>query len=264
MRCRGAWPTRSPTARRRSRSARLSANRHDLFWALFELGWAHYFSGDLDAAIAACRESAEVGGRMTGGTMPSAGGGPGWALGVASFEAGEHDVAFEILDRLGGEDQQQQIPVERCFDLENLALAALARDRLEEADRWATLRRGERRAPAARCSSRARSRRARAPPSCWPRASRPPPPRRASARSPARQAIGAGLQVAFSRALQGHALVAAGERKAAIAAWRAAEHELDAAGRSASATRSGAGCASSARGSSRAARRPVRTRAWAR
>jgi DNA-binding NarL/FixJ family response regulator len=44
------------------------------------------------------------------------------------------------------------------------------------------------------------------------------------------QSIGAGLQTAFSRALQGHALVAAGDRRAAIAAWRVAEHELDAAG----------------------------------
>ena len=58
--------------------ARLAANPHYLFWALFELGWAHYFSGHLEAAIAACEESAaRRRGRLSGGTMPSAGGGPG-------------------------------------------------------------------------------------------------------------------------------------------------------------------------------------------
>ena len=208
---------------------RLSTNRHDLFWALFELGWAHYFSGDLDAAIAACRESAEVGGRMTGGTMPSAGGGPGWALGVASFEAGEHAVAFEILDRLGGEDQQQQIPVERCFDFENLALAALARDRLDEAGRWAA--RAEESAERLPLLQLPRALAARTRAAVLLAQAEPAAAAAACERSIAcGQSIGAGLQVAFSRALQGHALVAAGERKAAITAWRAAEHELDAAG----------------------------------
>jgi DNA-binding CsgD family transcriptional regulator/tetratricopeptide (TPR) repeat protein len=209
--------------------ARLSANRHELFWALFELGWAHYFSGDLDAAIAACHESAEVGGRMTGGTMPSAGGGPGWALGVASFEAGRHDVAFEILDRLGGEDQQQQIPVERCFDFENLALAALTRDRPQEADRWATL--AEESAERLPLLNLPRALAARTRAAVLLTAGDAAGAAAACERSVAcAQAIGAGLQVAFSRTLQGRALVAAGERKAAIATWRAAEHELDAAG----------------------------------
>ena len=34
--------------------ARLSANPHYLFWALFEVGWARYFAGHLDAAVVAC------------------------------------------------------------------------------------------------------------------------------------------------------------------------------------------------------------------
>ena len=69
--------------------ARLSTNPHYLFWALFELGWAHYYAGDLSAAIAAGEESARVGQRMAGGTMPSAGGGPGWCLAVSALESGD-------------------------------------------------------------------------------------------------------------------------------------------------------------------------------
>jgi tetratricopeptide (TPR) repeat protein len=65
--------------------ARLAANPHYLFWALFELGWARYYAGHLETATAACEESLHVGGRLTGGTMPSAGGGPGWALAVCRF-----------------------------------------------------------------------------------------------------------------------------------------------------------------------------------
>jgi DNA-binding NarL/FixJ family response regulator/tetratricopeptide (TPR) repeat protein len=208
--------------------ARLSTNPHDLFWALFELGWARYFSGDLDAAIAACQESARVGGRMTGGTMPSAGGGPGWALGVASFEVGEHARAFEILDQLGGDDHHQQIPVERCFDYENLTLAALARDRPEEADDWA----GRAEADADRLGlelPRALASRSRA--AVLLEAGHAAAAAAACERSiAAAEAIGAGLQAAFSRTLQGHALAAAGDRTAAIATWRTAEHALDAYG----------------------------------
>ena len=62
-------------------STRLSGGPHDLSWALYELAYAHYFAGDLEAAIAAAEESAQIGGRMAGATMPAAGGGPGWVLG---------------------------------------------------------------------------------------------------------------------------------------------------------------------------------------
>ena len=75
------------TARAPSRSRAWPAHPHYLFWALFELGWAHYFAGRLDAAMAACEESLRVGGRLTRGTMPSAGGGPGWALAACRFES---------------------------------------------------------------------------------------------------------------------------------------------------------------------------------
>ena len=75
--------------------ARLSANPHHLFWALFELAHAHYFAGDLEAAIAAGEESARVGGRLA--TMPAAGGGPGWILGIAHLEAGDVERGREMM-----------------------------------------------------------------------------------------------------------------------------------------------------------------------
>ena len=66
--------------------ARLSANPHYLFWALFELGWAHYFAGDLDAAIAACEESARVGqpGRRRRCRRPAAGRAGRWRSAASS------------------------------------------------------------------------------------------------------------------------------------------------------------------------------------
>ena len=114
-------------------SARLSANPHYLSWALFELGWGHYFSGNLEAAIEVCEESARVaGGRLKGGTMPSAGGGPGWALAVAWQEIGETERAFELMRQLGHD--LGHVPVERCFNWENLALAHLTLGRPEAAE----------------------------------------------------------------------------------------------------------------------------------
>ena len=70
-------------------AARLSASPHELYRALFELGWTLYYAGDLDGAIAAHEESSGVDPRLAGATIPNGGGGPGWGLGVAWFEAGE-------------------------------------------------------------------------------------------------------------------------------------------------------------------------------
>ena len=120
-------PRRSRCARPPSRSPACPANPHYLFWALFELGWAHYFSGNLDAPIEACEESARVGaGRLNGGTMPSAGGGPGWALAVARLEIGEVERALRDHARGRRRGARPAIPVERCFNWEILALAELA------------------------------------------------------------------------------------------------------------------------------------------
>ena len=115
-------------------ATRLADNPQYLFWALSELAWAHYYTGNLDAAIDACEESARIGKRMAGGTMPASGGGPGWALGCALFEAGEVERAHEIMHSLGPDDLPHKIPVEKCFDWEILALVELALGHLEAAE----------------------------------------------------------------------------------------------------------------------------------
>ena len=82
-------------------AARLSSSPHELYRALFELGWTLYYSGDLDGAIAAFEESLRVDRRLAGGTIPNGGGGPGWGLGVAWFDAGEVERGRKILLELG-------------------------------------------------------------------------------------------------------------------------------------------------------------------
>ena len=120
--------------------ARLAANPHYLFWALFELGWTRYYAGELDGATAACEESLRVGGRLTGATMPDGGGGPGWGLAVCRFEAGDPAAMLETMRDLGDDDLGWAIPVERCFDWEILALAELALGRPDGAAAYAAAR----------------------------------------------------------------------------------------------------------------------------
>ena len=117
--------------------ARLSASPHELYRALFELGWTRYFAGDLDGAIAAYEECAGVDPRLAGATIPNGGGGPGWGLGVALFEAGEVERGRAILIDLGGDEDARTMPVERCYDWESLTLVELAAGNLEAADGYA-------------------------------------------------------------------------------------------------------------------------------
>jgi DNA-binding CsgD family transcriptional regulator/tetratricopeptide (TPR) repeat protein len=210
-------------------AARLSGNRHYLFWALFELAWPRYFAGELDGAIEACEESLHYGERLTGGTIPSAGGGPGWALAVALFTSGETEKAFAAMQALGTEEVEFAVPVERCFDWETFALAELEAGDVEAAEAHAKraeelsaglggLRLPEALAARARAAILLHKGDA------------------AAAVAPARvgvegaAAAGAGLQAAFSRVLLGRVLAAAGEREPAIAELREAERELDACG----------------------------------
>ena len=118
-------------------AARLSANTHYLYWALFELGFACYFAGDLDGAIAACEESLRYGDRLTGGTIPAAGGGPGWALAVTLVTAGETERGLAAMRALGGDEIEFAVPVERCFDWEGFALGELAAGNVEAAEGYA-------------------------------------------------------------------------------------------------------------------------------
>ena len=207
---------------------RLQSSQHELYRALFELGWTRYYAGDLEGAIAAYEESSRIDARLAGGTIPNAGGGPGWGLGVAWFDAGETERGREILLELGAEEVVRTMPVERCFDWENLALVELAAGNTDAADAYA--RRAE--DDAARLGLRlpaALAGRTRA--SVLLALGQPLEAAEvARASAEAATAIGARLHAAFSRGLEGQALAAAGERDRAVAALRHAEAELDACG----------------------------------
>ncbi len=210
-------------------AARLSGNRHYIFWALSELAWPRYFAGDLEGAIEACEESLGYGERLTGGTIPASGGGPGWALAVALLISGETERALETMQALGSDEKEFAVPVERCFDWETSALAELEVGDVEaaeaHAERAAELAESlvglrmpaalAARAEAAILLHKGEAEAAQAP---------------ARAGVDAALAAGAGLQAAFARQLLGRALAASGERAQAIAELREAERELDGCG----------------------------------
>ena len=132
------------------------------------------------------------------------------------------------MRELGGEDLERFAPVERCFDWETLTLAELALGRPEAADGWA--RRAE--ADAERLElhlATALARRARAAVQLA-TGDAEGAAVAAEASMVAGAAAGAPLQVAYSRAMLGRALAAAGDRTGAIAVLREAEQELDAFG----------------------------------
>lgn len=209
-------------------AAQLSASPHELYRALFELGWTRYYAGDLDGALAAHEESSRVDPRLAGGTIPNGGGGPGWGLGVAWLESGEVERARELLLQLGGEDVARTMPVERCFDWESLTLVELAAGDVEAAESYA--RRAEEDAAQLGLSlPRSLAGRARAA-VLLARGDHLEAARVAHESAEAAGAVGARLQAAFSRSLEGRALTVAGERLEAIAVLRAAEQDLDACG----------------------------------
>ena len=209
-------------------AVRLTSSPHELYRVLFELGWTRYYAGDLDGAIAAYEESSRVDPRLAGGTIPNAGGGPGWGLGVAWFDAGETERGRTMLLELGAEEVARTVPVERCFDWENLALVELAARNDEAADAYA--RRSEE--DAARLGLRLPAALAGRTRAAVLLAAGRPLDAALAARGSAEAAagIGARLQAAFSRSLEGRALAAAGEREQAIDVLRHAESELDACG----------------------------------
>jgi DNA-binding NarL/FixJ family response regulator len=209
-------------------TVRLLASPHELCRALFELGWTLYYSGDLDGALAAFEESHAADRRLAGATIPNAGGGPGWGLGLALFDAGETERGLSILLELGAEEVVRTMPVERCFDWETLTAVGLAAGNTDDAAEYA--RRAEEDAarlglnlPAALAG--------RASAAVLLATGEPVEAARRAARSAeAADAIGACLHAGLSRGLQGQALVAAGEREEGIALLRRAEAELDACG----------------------------------
>ena len=209
-------------------ATRLSATPHDLSWALFELAFAAYHAGDLDGAIAAAEESAQVGGRLAGETMPAGGGGPGWVLSMSLFEAGEVERAWEMMRGLGDDDLLHKIPVERNFDWEVLALVELARGHRDAAESY--VRRSEAHAELLALQlPRALALRGRATLLLADGNAAEAAALSLEAADVA-ASIGARLPAAFCNALAGRALAAAGDRPRAITTLRLAESELSACG----------------------------------
>jgi DNA-binding CsgD family transcriptional regulator len=210
-------------------ASRLSGNDHYLFWSLYEVGWAHYHAGDLEAAIKAGEESARVGGRLAGGTMPASGGGPGWQLACARFENGEVELAHEIMHALGSDELEHKIRAERCIDWEILALVELALGRVETAEGY--IRRCEELAAQLDGLQLPTAFALRGRAALLLATGQPLEAARLAEQAAVRaDRVGARLVAAFARSLAGRALVAGGERAAAIATMRAAESELDVCG----------------------------------
>ena len=209
-------------------AARLSASPHELYRALFELGWTRYYAGDLAGAIAAHEESARVDPRLAGGTIPNGGGGPGWGLGVAWLEAGEVDRARQLLLELVRRGR-------RAHDARRTVLR-LGEPRARSSSRPETStpptptpggRRTTRRS--SRCSCRPPSRGGRGPPCSSRAASRWRRPCRARVlrgRRLGRSATAGGV-LACPR---GTGARSGGRAADAVAALRDAERELDACG----------------------------------
>ena len=166
--------------------------------------------------------------RRIGGAGPSAGIGPAWPLACALIESGEQERAREMLRPLAGDEIEGAMPVERTFFWETLSLAELDGGDPELAETF--VRRAERDADSLDLAlPLGVARRCRAALSLA----------TGDAEGAARQAaesiasfrkIGARIEVAFSRHLEGRALAASGDRQAAIKVLREAEAELDACG----------------------------------
>ena len=258
------WRTLARSTRRRSRSRACRAAR------ICSRGRCSRSPGRATsratsmAPIRAGEESVRIGGRLSGGTMPSAGGGPGWALAVAFFALGEHERARRMMHDVGGEALENWIPVERFFNWENVVLERIAAGDLEAADAFAARGGGARRRRST-CGCRScLSARARADVQLA-RGDAANAARAAERSVAAGEALGAKLQGAFSRSLLGHrARGGRRPRRRGRGAPRRPSASSTRAARCASASRRGASCAGSARASRRAARRRPRTPAWAR
>ena len=197
---------------------------------------------------------------LTRGTMPSAGGGPGWALGGARFEAGDAERGAR-----DGRAARRRRP--RTHDprraLLQLGEHRAGRDRGGQRSTRpsATRRRPRRRRRARPQLPRGGSRRARARRCCWRRATREAARLRGrdggAARDARRRDAPGRVRARPRRAGRSRRRASARRRSRCCARPSGARR---AAARCASATRRAASCASWARGPSRAARPRPRTR----
>jgi DNA-binding NarL/FixJ family response regulator len=207
-------------------ATQLDGAAHFLPWALFERAWAHYYLGELGAAIGCAEESMRISNRQIGGAGPSAGIGPAWILACALIESDRPEQAIQLLRPLAGEDIEGAMPVERCFFWETLALAESSAGSPERAERYVA-RAEDDAATIDLVIPLGVARRARAELTLAAGdASRAA--ELAAESAAAFASIGARIEVAFSRVVQGRALARAGDRRDAISVLQRAEAELDA------------------------------------
>ena len=223
----GRLPRRSSCSRPPSRR-RGCPDPHDLFWALFELGFAHYYAGDLDAAIAAAEESARVGGRRPARRCRPAAAARAGSSAWRSSRPARSSAARRSCSSSAATTCRTRSPSRSCFDWEVLALVELARGDAKPP----TPTRGAPRStpPRSACGCRRRSRCARGRPSLLAHGDAP---RRRGWRagvgrgSPRHRRAAARRVLARSPAARLPPRASATE---AIAVLREAERELDACG----------------------------------
>ncbi len=212
------------TAELAADSARLAGNPQHLFWALWEIGLAHWLLGDVQQAYVFTQESDEVA-RGRGRNMPASAE-PGWMLGVTRIAMGDRERGHEVmLDAVGGQDAPNVTTGERIMAFENMADHALATNDLDSA------REAAERAVA--LSDRLDREMARG----WARRVRAQVAVAAGDGEAAVQdaraavagtgAVGAHMELALARLTLGRALALTGAREDAVSELRAAEGELD-------------------------------------
>ena len=116
-------------------SARLGANPLSLSLALYMPTLLGIATGDLDEALTAAEESAELARQVSIGNFSAA---QAWIHGWALLEAGQADRCVEVIEAAGLTDPDRVlvIPGAMCVTCELLARAGVERGRDEEVQRW--------------------------------------------------------------------------------------------------------------------------------
>ena len=240
----------SSCEQRRRGGARSRRNPHYLFWALFELGWAHYYAGDLEAHHRRLRgeRAASAAGWRAARCPPPAAGRAGRSP-PRDFELGELERGLRDHGRARRRRPRARDP-RRALLLLGDARARRAGARPARRGRGAS-RSAPRSTPRRSTSAAgwrspaAPARRSCSPPATPPEAAVVGRARRPPAASGRRRRAPGRVRDAASRAGRSPPRAT---RTAAIAALREAEGVFDACGAAARcATRPGASCASSAR-----------------
>jgi DNA-binding NarL/FixJ family response regulator len=205
-------------------AARTSPNPQYLFWALWECAYSYVLVGEIERALALCEESVEA----SRGLAPNflswsqPGSTYGWALSLAGQTERGIEMSFEAL---GGAEAPRISAYERVLAWQQASDTLLSLGRLEEAEPYVV--RAERQAERLGlpgCHALAAESRA----ALLLAQERPDEARLVAAR--AREPVaarGLRLDAAHLRRLEGLALAALGDRKAAVAALKEAEHDFD-------------------------------------